>query len=451
MHPSGPSGGRPFMVQSRVARGLGQGKDRWAPEKTFKEGADPRERRIHGYGYWQPPVALEAVPASIPTDPCTWVLVTGAACYGPGRAPVAAIRRWAGIKDCRMPPYPKYATTVIGAHSVPDWYEALDRLVAVGQLSMASMADAQYRSTEAAVLEQEIAGIDVITGGEMHRRTHNRHSPPNAMLNFFWQRIPAFQGSTRPKPITKHDPDVFHPAATCKSRIETNVDLGLVDEFKTVSALTRKPVKITMTGPHMLSTVAYDEYYNDLSRMMADVGKLLRHNFKLLVEAGCRYIQIDEPLFTASDDKDVQAAVDAVNLAIEDLPDSVHTSMHICQGNYAVGKEYDGQIGHRYFDIGRYKADIVCKIECCSYMVEYDMAHHYQDVLGNKQLGVGAVDVQDPKVETAEIIAGRIKAQKWLAPEQTVVTSSCGFNHLPRFVAFAKMKAMAEAKRILGG
>jgi hypothetical protein len=56
---------------------------------------------------------------------------------------------------------------------------------------------------QAAILEQEMAGIDVITGGEMHWRTHNRHSPPNAMLNHFWQKIPAFQGETRPKPITK--------------------------------------------------------------------------------------------------------------------------------------------------------------------------------------------------------------------------------------------------------
>jgi 5-methyltetrahydropteroyltriglutamate--homocysteine methyltransferase len=145
--------------------------------------------------------------------------------------------------------YPKYATTVIGAHSVPDWYEALDRLVAAGQLSMASMADAQFRASEAAVLEQELAGIDVITGGEMHRRTHNRHSPPNAMLNFFWQKIPAFHGTTRPKPITMHDPDVYHPAATCRSRIADNIDLGLADEFRSVSALTARPVKITMTGP----------------------------------------------------------------------------------------------------------------------------------------------------------------------------------------------------------
>src|SRR6202521_611645 len=167
-----------------------------------------------------------------------------------------------------MANYPKYATTVIGAHSVPDWYEALDRLVAVGQLSMASMADAQYRACQAAVLDPQVAGIDVITSGEMHRRTATRHSPPNAMLNHFWQKIPAFQGSTRPKPITPRDFDVFHPAATCKRRIEENIDLGLVDEFKMVSALTRKPVKITMTGPHMLAKVAYDEHYNDIARMM---------------------------------------------------------------------------------------------------------------------------------------------------------------------------------------
>jgi 5-methyltetrahydropteroyltriglutamate--homocysteine methyltransferase len=350
-----------------------------------------------------------------------------------------------------MVSYPKYATTVIGAYSVPDWYEALDRLVAVGQLSMGAMADAQYRAGQAAVHDQEMAGIDVITGGEMHRRTHNRHSPPNAMLNHFWQKIPAFQGSTRPKPITPRDPDVFHPAATCRARIAETIDLGLVDEFNMVSELTRRPVKITMTGPHMLAKVAYDEYYNDLPRMMNDLGKLLRHNFRLLVAAGCRNIQLDEPLFTMSEEQEVDAAVDAINLAIGEVPDDVHVSMHICQGNYAVGKEYDAQIGHRYFDTGRYKADKVCGIACSSCLVEFDMAHHYEGLLGNRQLGVGAVDVQDSRIETGEVVAGRIQSLRWLAPEQTIVTSSCGFNHLPRRTAMGKLRAMTEAKRLLGG
>jgi 5-methyltetrahydropteroyltriglutamate--homocysteine methyltransferase len=275
--------------------------------------------------------------------------------------------------------YPKYATTVIGAYSVPDWYEALDRLVAVGQLSMGSMADAQFRASEAAILDRENAGIDIITGGEMHRRTHNRHSPPNAMLNYFWQKIPAFQGMTKPKPIT---PYVYHPAAACRARIEDSIDLGLVDEFKMVSSLTDKPVKITMTGPHMLAKVAYDEYYNNITKMMDDFGKLLRHNFNMLVHAGCKHIQVDEPLFTLADDAEVGAAVKVINMAIHGLPTDVHTSMHICQGNYAVGKEYDGQIGHRYFDVGRYKADLVCKIETTSYLIEHDMTGHYEGLFG---------------------------------------------------------------------
>ncbi|MDB5397570.1 MAG: hypothetical protein JWM91_5076 [Rhodospirillales bacterium] len=350
-----------------------------------------------------------------------------------------------------MPYYGKYTTTVVGAHSVPRWYEALDRLVTLGQLSRGDFVDAQFRASQAAILEQEAAGIDIITSGEMHRRTHNRHSPPNAMLNHFWQKIPAFQGATRPKAISKHDPNVFHPAATCRGPIVDSIDLGLVDEFRMASTFARKPVKVTMTGPHLLAVVAYDEYYNDLPRMMNDLGKLLNQNFRRLADAGCKHIQIDEPYFTVADDDEVRAAAEAINLAIEGLPDDVHVLTHICQGNYAVGPDYDGQIGHRYFDTGRYKADIITEIACHAYLVEHDMAHHYEGLLGNKQLGVGAVDVQSPNVETRELVVERVMAQRWLAPEQTLVTSTCGFNHLPRHIALGKLRAMTEAKTILEG
>ena len=348
-----------------------------------------------------------------------------------------------------MPLYPRYTTTVVGAHSVPRWYEALDRMVTAGQLVEGDLADAQFRATLAAILEQEVAGIDVITGGEMHRRRHNRHSPPNAMLNHFWQKIPCFQGETRPKPITKYDANVFHPAAICRGPIADNIDLGLVDEFKTVSSFASKPVKITMTGPHLLAVVAYDEYYHDNKRMIGDFGKLLHQNLKWLAEAGCKHIQIDEPYFTPSSDDEVQAGVDAINTAIEDLPADVHVLIHVCQGNYAVGADYDGQIGHRYFDHGRYKADLVCKIECDGYLIEHDMTPHYESCLGNKQLGVGAIDVQSPNVEAAEEVVERISAHSWLSPDQTLITSSCGFNHLPRHIALAKLRAMTKAKEIL--
>jgi 5-methyltetrahydropteroyltriglutamate--homocysteine methyltransferase len=350
-----------------------------------------------------------------------------------------------------MPSYEKYTTTVIGAHSVPRWYEALDRLVSAGQLTSADFGDAQFRATQAAIVEQEVAGIDIVTGGEMHRRSHNRHSPPNAMLNYFWQKIPAFQGETRPRPISQHDPNVFHPAAICRGPIAEKTDLGLVEEFTTVSSFARKPVKITMTGPHLLAAVAYDEHYHDISRMMFDLGKLLRWNFLRLAGAGCKHIQIDEPFFTVADDAEVKSAVEAINMALDGLPKDVHVVVHYCQGNYAVGPDYDGQIGHRYFDTGRYKADLACQIDCDGLLIEHDMTRHYEGLLGNKQLGVGAVDVQAPNVETGEQVADRIMVYRWLAPEQTIITSTCGFNHLPRHIALGKMRAMAAAKAILGG
>jgi len=345
--------------------------------------------------------------------------------------------------------YPKYTTTVIGAYSVPRWYEALDRLISTGQLQPADMADAQFRTMQAAVLEQEVAGIDIITGGEAHRRTHNRHAPPNAMLNHFWQRIPALQGVTRPKPITSYDANVTHPAAVCKGAIADSIDLGLVSEFRSVSEFARKPVKITMTGPHFLTAVTFDEYYNDPKRMMFDAAKLLNTNFRRLIDAGCKHIQIDEPYLTPPSDDEVRAAVEAINLAMEGLPLDVHVSLHLCQGNYAVGPDYDGQIGHRYFDTGRYKADLICQTNCHSYLVEHDRVGQFEGLLGSKQLGVGAVDVQAPNIETASLIVDRIKAHPWLSPEQTIITSTCGFNHLPRHIALGKMRAMVEAKAIL--
>ena len=77
------------------------------------------------------------------------------------------------------------------------------------------------------------------------------------------------------------------------------------------------------------------------------------------------------------------------------------------------------------------------------------MTPHFEGLLGDKQLGIGAVDVQAPNVETGEQVAERIRVHGWLAPEQTVITSSCGFNHLPRHIALGKLRAMVEAKSIL--
>lgn len=358
-----------------------------------------------------------------------------------------------------MPTLPAYATTVVGAYSVPRWYEALEMQVEAGLLTREEMADAQWRASQAALVDQEVAGIDVPNGGEMHRRGNNRHAPPNAMLNHFWARIPGFAKDltaeyglvTRPKGITAKDDNVFHPAAVCTEQI-TYGDLGLVDEFERVRANSRKPenIKVTMTGPHMLCRVPYDEYYGgDIARMMLDLAEVINRNLKDLQAAGCRHIQLDEPLFAIVDDHEMAAAVEANNACFDGI--TAFRWLHVCQGNYAVGAHYDGQIGHRYFDFGRYRAELICQIDCDAIMNEGDMTPQYDGSLKNQQLCIGVADVQDLNVETPETLVERVVtwSGSWLTPVQTLLTSSCGMNHLPRHIAFAKLQALTGARELL--
>lgn len=340
-----------------------------------------------------------------------------------------------------------WTTTVVGAHSVPRWYETLERHVEAGELTAQEMGDVQYRASQAAIADQEAAGIDVITGGEMHRRTNNRHAPPNAMLNHFWAKIPGFSGEERPKPITPKDDKVTHPAAVLTGPV-SYADLGLVDEFQMVSTYAHNPVKVTMTGPHMLAKVAWDEHYDDIGTFMQELAKVLNRNFLDLQAAGCEHVQIDEPLFAAVDRSEVTLAVDAINQAFEGV--TMTKWVHICQGNYAVGEDYDGQIGHRYFDFGDYPADLITKIDGDAFMVEYDFAERYEGLLGNKQMAIGAADVSKTDVETPETLVERLTAHSsWLPAEQTLVTSTCGLNHLSREVASGKLAAISAAARQL--
>jgi len=84
-------------------------------------------------------------------------------------------------------------------------------------------------------------------------------------------------------------------------------------------------------------------------------------------------------------------------------------------------------------------------------MIEYDFAVAYESVLRQRQLAIGAADVQNKQIETSEQIIERIQAQRWLSPEQTLITTSCGLNHLSREAAFGKLNTIADASATLRG
>jgi 5-methyltetrahydropteroyltriglutamate--homocysteine methyltransferase len=185
--------------------------------------------------------------------------------------------------------------------------------------------------------------------------------------------------------------------------------------------------------------------------MMFDLAKVLNRNLKDLAAAGCKHVQLDEPLFAlAGTTRDeIKAAVEANNQCWEGI--GAFKWQHVCQGNYAVGAHYDGQIGHRYFNVEAYPADLICQLDCDAIMNEGDMTPEYKGHLRNQQLAIGVADVQDLNVEAPETLVDRVSewSRSWLEPEQTLITSSCGMNHLPRHIANGKLESMAKAKAIL--
>lgn len=110
----------------------------------------------------------------------------------------------------RLPILP---TTVVGSYSVPDWYPILQESVERGAMPPSVFGDAKEIAALGAIKNQETAGTDLISDGELFRRNNNRFGPPNAMINYFAAKIPGFSGELRERSgITPLDPSASMPA-----------------------------------------------------------------------------------------------------------------------------------------------------------------------------------------------------------------------------------------------
>src|SRR6266849_3765462 len=175
-----------------------------------------------------------------------------------------------------------FTTTVIGSYTVPDWYPVLQEAVIAGKLAPEAFRDAKAIAARAAIKDQEIAGVEVVSDGELFRRDDNRCGPPNAMISYFAARIPGFSKEIRPKTgITPVAPEASLPAPVVVERLEP-VSLGLVDELNFLRITTERPVKIAMTGPHMFARVVWDEHYGDLEVLAMDMAAVVNAELRRL-------------------------------------------------------------------------------------------------------------------------------------------------------------------------
>ena len=318
-------------------------------------------------------------------------------------------------------------TTVVGSYSMPGWLERLKTDYFLRRISRHDLEEIHDTAVKAAIKDQEMAGIDIVTDGELRR---------DNMIDYFAGRLPGVQIDHASK---KFYYDFFD--SVVRGKLPT-APLGLVDDFKFLRRFTERPTKFSITGPHSLVRRIRNEYYPSEEAFALDIARVMNLELRELVKAGATSLQIDEPYYSGFPE-DVRWGVKVLNVLTEGVDAKI--GLHICYGNRYGKPTWEGS--YRYL----FPAILDARVQQLTLEFarrgEEDVAL-FREFKAPFELGLGVIDVKNPTVETPDMVAERIrKALEVLPAERLYVNPDCGCLHLPRDVAFAKLCAMVEGTR----
>ncbi|WP_256391147.1 methionine synthase [Natronoarchaeum rubrum] len=313
-------------------------------------------------------------------------------------------------------------TTVVGSYPKPKWLNRMQDLYEQddGPVDEDDWQEAQDDAARLITEEHERSGLDVIVDGEMRR---------NEMVEFFADRIEGYEFNG---PVKVWGHNTFD-----KPSVVTDVEYDeswLVDEYEFTADVADKPVKVPITGPYTLASWCFNEAYEDDAPLANDLADLVNEEIEKLVDAGCRYIQIDEPALATTPD-DHQIVGDALERIVDDIPEEVRIGLHVCYGDYFRIYPEILEFPVDEFDLELANGD-------------YEQLDVFKDPEFTADLALGVTDVHVAEAESVEQIKENIKkGLEVVPPEQLVVSPDCGVKLLPRDVAYGKMENMVKAAR----
>jgi len=313
-------------------------------------------------------------------------------------------------------------TTVVGSYKKPKWLDQAFDLVEDDDSTFgeAEFEEAKDDASRLITREHERAGLDVVVDGEMRRKE---------MVEYFAHRIEGYEFNGRVK--------VWGHNYFDKPSVADEVEYGeqwLVDEFEFTDEVASRPVKVPITGPYTLASWTFNEAYEDDAELAYALAELVNAEIEQLVDAGARYIQIDEPaLATTPDDHAIVG--ECLERIVEDIPDEVRIGVHVCYGDYS----------RIYPELLDYPVDEV-DLELTN--GDYEQIDVFTDPEFTLDLALGVVDNHVAEVESVEEIKENIKQGfKVVPPEQLTISPDCGLKLLPREAAYGKMENMVQAAR----
>jgi 5-methyltetrahydropteroyltriglutamate--homocysteine methyltransferase len=289
---------------------------------------------------------------------------------------------------------------------------------------------AQDDATLIAIRDMERAGIDIISDGEMRRESYsNRFST-------------ALSGIDIDKPGTALDRTGHHnPVPRVAGPVKRLKPVELRDvEF--LRRNTDRRTKITMPGPFTMTQQAQNDYYKDEEELAMAYAAAVNAEMRDMKAAGIDVIQLDEPYLQARSEKAKKYGVKAINRALEGI--GGETAIHLCFGYAHVVHERPAG----YSFLLELAATSATQISIETAQSNLDLAV-LKDLPGKKII-LGVINLEDPRVETAEIVAERIRrALPFVGPDRIIPAPDCGMKYIARDIAFAKLKALAEGAAIV--
>jgi 5-methyltetrahydropteroyltriglutamate--homocysteine methyltransferase len=320
-------------------------------------------------------------------------------------------------------------TAVVGSYSLPAWLERAKNDFLARRLTRHDLDDMHDTAIKAAIKDQEVAGVDVVTDGELRR---------DNLVDAFAERLSGVEVYHASK---KSSYDFYE--SVVRARLAT-APLGLVADFRFLARFTDRIPKVSITGPHTLVKRIRNAYYPAEDAFAMDLARVMNAELRELATAGLTEIQIDEPYYSGFPE-DLPWAIRALNTLVDGV--RARIGLHVCYGNRYGKPSWEGSY--------RYLFPAVLEARVQQLTLEFarrgeDDVKLFREFDAPFALGLGVIDVKTHEVESAETVAERIRQAIKLVPaERLAINPDCGLVHLPREVAFAKLDAMVAGTRIV--
>ena len=331
-------------------------------------------------------------------------------------------------------------TTVVGSYVQPDWLVDRDNLRGrlpprvrareIWRVAPEYLEEACNDATLLAIRDQERAGVDIVSDGEVRRESYsNRVATALGGIDIDNPGT-AIDRTGHPNPV----PRIAGPI-----RRERPIE---VEDVKFLRANTDRRIKITLPGPFTMTQQAQNDHYPDDEAAAMDYAAAVAEEIRDLFAAGADVVQLDEPYMQARPEIARKYAVKAINRALEGA--TGETAVHLCFGYAHIVHERPS--GYSFLpELNACAADQI-SIETAQSGLDLAVLNSLLD----KKIMLGVLNLGTDQIESPETVAERIRrAFDHAAPERIVVAPDCGMKYMSREIAFGKLKAMCDGAAIV--